>query len=75
MLDLDNFISEGIFGATRTSIILNALALPLKVCYQFFSQCYKRETPGSPVGRGRFVKMFISLEPYGNYLDQILHIY
>ena len=40
--DLDIFISAGIFGAARPSIILNVLSPPLKLCCTFF-HCTIRE--------------------------------
>ena len=43
--DLDIFISGGIFGATRLSVILNALSSLCNYASHFFSLCYKKETP------------------------------
>ena len=40
--DLDIFISGGIFGAARLSIILNALSPPLKLCCPFLHCAIKR---------------------------------
>ena len=42
--DLYIFISGGIFGAARPSIILNALSPPLKLCCPFF-HCANKDTP------------------------------